>query len=549
MTYRVIIRVLGSFLFLYALILLIPLAVAAYYQFIVHPIDHPQPHATVAFVLTIAVCLCLAIPCYFISWRAKGVLYQRESLASSVFIWVLTPAIGALPFIFSGTLERFDQAYLEVSSAFTTTGLSVLEPKKYDPQTGSEILIKKTIVGLKENTYEFFGNIKPVVNRYTKQKLEGIEAVSRAILFWRSFAGWLGGMGIILLFVAFLPALGTGGKFLFQTETPGIEKEGFAPRIKEIAFKLWKIYAGMTILLIFLLLFTNRQMTVLDAVTIAFSTVATGGLTIHPDSIAFYNNVHTEWIVCLFMIAAGVNLSLYHYVLKGKIYRLFEPEFILYLAIILFLGLFAAWTLIGEPRIAIAGNEEGVYSVSEAIGAGFFQLISALTSTGFYTVNYEAWPMSLQALLLFAMFVGAMAGSTSGGLKLIRLLILFKVAKKKIEAIFRPKVVKILRVGTKEIDTNTALTVLCFFFVSILFCALGTFVYVYENIDAETSLGLSISMLNTTGLGFRLNGPTGSLAFMSPFLSYFSSFLMILGRLEFFAVLVLLFPSFWRENG
>ena len=548
MSYRIILKVLGSFLLLYAGILLIPFVLAAYYQYVANPIDHPQPHATSAFALTIGICLLLSIPCFRLSRKARAVLFRRESLISSVLIWFVTPAIGALPFIFNGTLERFDQAYLEVASGFTTTGSSVIEAKKFDPQTGKEVPIEKTYTGLRQNTYDFYGNINPVYNPHTGKTLEGIEAVSRAILFWRSFTTWLGGMGIIIMFVAFLPALGVGGKFLFQSETPGIEKEGIAPRIKEIAFKLWMIYSGITLLLICILMVIDVKMTLLDAVSIAFSTVSTGGLTIHPDSIAYYQNTHVEWILCIFMIAAGVNFSLYHYILKGKIYRLFEPEFILYLVLLIVLGSFSAWYLVGEPRIAISGENQGIYTIPVAIRDGFFHLISSLTNTGFFTTNYDTWPMALQGLMLIAMYLGAMSGSTSGGLKLIRLYMLFQIVRRKVESLFRPKVVRILRVGQREIDSSTATTVMCFFFISIVFAVMGTFVYLLENIDSETALSLSISMVNTTGMGFRLYGPTGSLAFLSPFGAYFSSFLMIVGRLEYFAVIVLLFPSFWKET-
>lgn len=547
MSYRIIFKVLGSYLLLYALILLIPLALSIYYQFYVEAMEHPQPHATEAFLWTIAVCIGLALFCLCLSHQAKGILYRREALVSSVLIWVATPAIGALPFLFSGTLERFDQAYLESTSGFTTTGSSVMEAKKFDAD-GKEILIEKTYCGLRQNTYDFYGNINPVYDEFSGKTLEGLEAVSRAILFWRNFTEWLGGMGIIILFVAFLPALGSGGKFLFQTETPGIEKEGFAPRIKETAIKIWKIYASITILIIFLLMITNGKMQALDAISIAFSTISTGGLTIHADSIAYYQNSYTEWIVCIFMIAAGINFSLYHYVFKGKIYRLFEPEFILYILLIVIFGFFAAWNLTGQPHIGFNGENLGIYTPVKAIRDGFFQLISTMTTTGFFTANYDTWPMALQALMLLTMFMGAMSGSTSGGVKLIRIYMLIKIAQKKIESIFKPKEVRILKVGQREIDSSTALTVLCFFFISIAFSTLGAFIYVLDNIDSETAFSLSVAMINTTGLGFRLNGPSGSLAFLSPWVSYFTSFLMILGRLEFFAVLVLLFPSFWKDS-
>ncbi len=538
----------GPFLLLYALVLTIPMILAGYYQFFANPADYPQPPATGAFALTMLTCICLAIPCIILSRKDRSNLHRRDALIISVLIWFLTPAIGALPFIFSGTVQRFDQAYLESVSGFSTTGVSTFEAKQFDPQTGVEIPIKKTTYGIQENSYEFYGNINPVTNSHTGELLIGLEAVNRAILFWRNFTEWLGGIGIIVLFVAFLPALGVEGKFLFQTEMPGLEKTGFTPRIKETALQLLKIYVGLTFIQTVLLLLTNSKMGWLDAITISFSTLSTGGMTIHPNSIAYYNNIHTEWITLVFMILAGINFTLYYHVLKGKIFRLFDQEFILYLVLLIVFGVFTTSILVGQPQINLLNENLGVYSFFGAIRHGFFQIVSALTSTGLYTTNYETWPMVLQALILIAMFLGAMSGSTSGGIKLIRVYMLFQITKYKIESIFRPKTVKILRIGQRELDSNTIMTVQCFLFLVLLFFVMGTFVFILDNIDSETSLSLSVSLVTNTGFGFGLNGPAGSLAFLSPLPSYFSSFLMILGRLEYFAVLALFLPAFWKEN-
>lgn len=548
MYYREICKILGSFLFLFAAILVVPFLLAAYYEFFVDPSDHPQPHSTIAFAYTILVCLGASFIFYYFSRNATEVLFRREALSTAVLIWFLIPALGALPFIFSGTLSRFDQAYMEVTSGFTTTGGSVFEAKQYDPQTGKEVLIKRSFCGEQNTNYAYYGNINPVIDPKTGAELRGYEAISRALLFWRAFTQWLGGMGIIVLFVAFLPALGVGGKFLFQTESPGVSKEGFTPRIKETAFHLWKIYLGLTLIQIVLLLTTNSQMSLFDAVSLAFATISTGGLTIHENSIAYYHNSYTEWIIILFMFMGGINFALYYHILKGKIYRLFEPEFIAYSLIILAFSLFSIWQLWGFPIVTLSGTTEGIYSFLDTIRPSLFQVVSTQTSTGFFTANYDMWPMAVQGILLISMFLGGMAGSTSGGMKVIRIYILFQVAKIKIQSIFRPKTIKILRIGQKEIDNDTAVSVLCFFFIIIFFSTLGTFLYVVDGIDSETALSLSLSMVNNTGLGFRENGPTSSLAFLSPFSAYLSSFLMILGRLEFYAVLVLFLPAFWKES-
>lgn len=547
MFYREILRILSSYLFLYAAVLGVPFILAAYYQFVADPLKHPQPASTLAFAYTIALCLGLAFLFKQGVRQAKAALYRRESLATAVIIWFLTPAIGCLPFLFSGTLERVDQAYFEAASGFTTTGATVLEAKKYDPETGKEVPIRRTYCGMQQTTYEFYGTVAPVTNALGEQ-FEGIEAVNHALLFWRSLMQWLGGMGILVLFVAFLPELGVKGKFLFQTESPGPIKEALTPRITETALQLWQIYVGLTIAEIILLLVTNRQMSLFDAVTITLATVSTGGFSVRNENLGYYHNFHTEWIVLVFMILGSINFSFYYYIIKGKIYRLFEPEFALYMVLLFVLGSFIAWNLIGVERITLTGESEGIYSWREAIHMGFFQLISAQTSTGFFLADYDHWPAIVQAIILVAMYLGGMAGSTAGGIKIVRFYMLFQIIKSKVESIFRPKTIRIIRLGQREIDQAAAISVLCFFVLVMAFSVLATFCYLADQIDPETALGLTACMINNTGGAFRAAGPMSTMAFLSPFSTLLSSFIMILGRLEFYAVLVLLVPAFWKDN-
>jgi trk system potassium uptake protein TrkH len=545
MSYLSLLKLLGSFFVLYAIVLLIPFSLAFYLEFWANPLYYPQPPATMSFAWTIIICLLLSIPCLGFSWRHKSLLYRRDALLATVTIWMLTPLIGALPLMLSGTLQRFDQAYFESVSGFTTTGASMFEAKRFD-QTGNEVAIQKTACN--QRLYSYWGNLTPIINPHTGAKLEGYEAVNKAILLWRSLTSWLGGIGIIVVFVAFLPALGVEGKFLFQTEMLGAVKEGLTPRIKQAALMLFKIYMGLTLLQATLLLFTNAQMPFLDALTIAFSTASTSGFLIHANSIGHYQNAFTEGITLLFMWLAGLNLTLYYYLLKGKIYRLFEPEFIFYNLLILFFSLFATWMLVGQPRFSLSGDSLGLYSFTSALQDSFFQMVSAQTTTGMYTINYEAWPEALQMLIIVAMAMGAMSGSTSGGIKLVRIYMLLQIAKNKIKSLFQPKTIRILRIGQKEIDASTATAALSFFFLVVTFFIISIFVYALDHIDFETAVTLSLSMVTNSGFGFRLNGPQGSLAFLSPPVAYFSAFMMTLGRLEFFAMLALFLPTFWKET-
>jgi len=292
MAYREISRVVGIYLYFLAAALLIPLSLAGYFQW--GNVAHPQPHTTVAFAETIVICLALGGLLHLIGWHAKGKFYKREALALVVFIWFITAMIGGLPFRLSGTFDSMTDSYFEAMSGLTTTGATTMAPKNYDSRSGEEVPIEKGFQELFGVDYSFYGTIKPVRDAAGKVTHVGVEAVSRALLFWRSFMQWLGGMGIVVLFVAVLPALGVGGKALFHTEVPGAIEESVTPRIKETAGLLWKIYFGASLLEVVLLMATNHEMTLFDALCITFSTISTGGFTVRNQSIASWNNVHTE---------------------------------------------------------------------------------------------------------------------------------------------------------------------------------------------------------------------------------------------------------------
>lgn len=548
MLYKDICKVTGYFLFGLSATFVIPLFLSLYYQFFDESY-HPQPYASIAFLESLCTCFLFGFILFWIGRRSKGNLYRREGLIVVVAVWLITPAITALPFLLTGTLTNPYQAYFETTSGLTTTGSTILQAKKYDPITGVEIPIKTVVKGVMNTHYEYYGTVAPIIDvKIHKVIAEGIEAVSRELLFWRSFIQFLGGGGIIVLFVAILPILGVGGKVLVQTEVTGPTKESLTPRIKEGALQVWKIYLGLTLLQTILLMWTNSAMPFFDALTISFTTLATGGFSIKNDSIGFYHNANTEWVIIVFMLLGSINFTLYHYVLKGKIYRLYESELLLYLSIITITSLLCSWFLIGQEKILLNGLHAGTFNFTEAIRQGFFNIVSAESTTGFATVDYELWPYITQVMLLIVMFIGGMSGSTAGGIKIIRINMLFKIAKNKIESLFRPETVTNLRIGTKAIDQGTILRVLVFFFTIIFISVVGTIAFVIDGVDPETSLGLVACMINNIGLAFRAAGPSNSCAFLSDFSLVVSSLLMILGRLEFFAVLALLVPTFWKQT-
>lgn len=549
MLYREIFKILGYYLFVLAGIILIPFVLASYYEFNLDSASHPQPHSSLAFIKTFGVCLIIGSLCYLIGKKTKGQLFKREGIAVVVIIWVLTPAIAGLPFYFSETLSNPYQAYFEAVSGLTTTGASVLQAKQYESTTGKEIPIKVTVQDVIPTTYEFYGTVKPIKNPVTGKIIhEGIEAVGRALLFWRSFLNFLGGGGIVVLFIAVLPTL-ISGKLLFQSEMTGPIKEAITPRIKEAAWQLWTIYVGLNVLETAILLLTNDKMEFFDAITISFATIATGGFSIKNTSIGFYDNAITEWVVMIFMVLGATNFTVYYFAIRGKFYRIFKPELFLFFALLILSSGLSAWFLIGSNKILLTGGEpQGIFSILEAIRYSFFQVISAQSTTGFATADYDMWPYVIQVIMLIMMYVGGMSGSTAGGIKIVRHYMLFRIAQFKVESLFRTDNVRNFKIGDLEVDSGSAVMVLCFFLTIIAVSVFGTLFYVLDGIDPQTSLGLVACMVNNIGLAFRVAGPTESFAFLTDFSLIISCILMILGRLEFFVVLAVLVPAFWRQT-
>lgn len=537
---REVCRVLGNFFFGLAACLLIPLFVAILYEYFLEP--QWRVGATRAFILTALLSVVLGLFLRWVGRTAQGKLQRKESIFLVAVIWFITAAIGALPFLFTGVLQNPIDAYFESMSGLTTTGASILHPKTYDT-LGVEIPIitenplDPTIV------YTFSGTVAPLRDKQTGAVLlEGIEALGKPLLFWRCFMEWIGGMGIVVLFIAILPALGMGGKLLFESEMPGISKEGMTPRIRETASLLWKIYLALTCLQIVSLLSTHLSF--FDAITLTFSTISTGGFTVHSNGILGFQNAMIPTIIVIFMILGSLNFTLYFHTLRGKFYRLYEPEFYLYLLIIIGGCLLMSWNLWNTPQ----GLSNKYYSLSSALAYGSFQAISALTSTGFYISNYDLWPYTCQFLILILMYIGGMSGSTTGGIKVARYVIILKVIKRKIETLFRPELVRTVKIGEREISDKMAITTLTFFCVVIAVVILGSYLLILDNNDPQTALGVMSCMINNNSLLLGGTGALGSFAFLTDFSKIVSIFSMALGRLEYFSLLLLFIPAFWKKS-
>lgn len=547
MLYRDISRALGYYLWVLLIPLIIPTAISIFCEWIVGPAVYPQPPSAWAFLITMAITAFLGLFFWYFGLKSKRHLFRREALLLVLIVYFLTPAIGALPFWINGTLNPLD-AYFEAVSGYTTTGATIMQAKEYNPITSEEVPINLSFCVNKDVQYNYFGTVKPVLSPDGEVLYSGIEAVSPGLIFWRSLMQCLGGGGIVILFIAILPALGVGGKVLYQAEITGPTKETIFPRVKETASLLWKVYIGLILLETILLMFTNSKVSLWDALNVSLTTLSTGGFCPKNAGIAAYDSLVTNWIIILFMILGSISFTLYFLCMRGKFYRLNDPELKTFLLIILFSVILATWKLTGAARDSVTDITTNTFSFWQALSYGAFQVISAQTSTGFSTSNFDVWPFSVQALMLTLFFVGGMAGSTAGGIKVIREQVSFKVLLNKIEGIFRPDTVREYRLGNTIIDNNTASTILAFLMIVGAITIASVYLFILNGVDPETSLTITGCTMNNVGIAFRAAGPTNSFAFLPVFSKIWSIILMIAGRLEFFALLIIFTPGFWKKG-
>ncbi|MCP5470404.1 MAG: TrkH family potassium uptake protein [Chlamydiales bacterium] len=550
MLYRDICRALGFYLWILLIPLAIPTGIAIFCHWIVGAPVYPQPASAWSFIFTMGITALLGLLFWFFGLKSEGRLYRREGLLLVLIVYFLTAAVSALPFWFNGTLSNPLDAYFEAVSGLTTTGASILEPKEFNPITGEEVPIKVSFCVDTDVEYKYYGTVAPIIRETGEMHLSGLDALSPALIFWRSFMQCLGGGGIIVLFVAILPALGVGGKILYQTEITGPTQESVFPRIKETASMLWKVYASLIAIETILLMFTNSRVSLWDALNISLTTLSTGGFCPKNGNIAVYQSLLTNWIIIVFMILGSINFTLYFLCMRGKFFRLNDPELKAFLTIICVGIALATWQLTGAARDQMSQilTDNPHFSFWQALSFGAFQAVSAQTSTGFVVSNYDVWPFSMQVLMLILFFVGGMAGSTAGGIKIVREQTFFKILINKIESIFRPDTVREFRLGNSIISPATATTVLCFVLIVATLTIISTYLLVLDGIDPETSISVVGCMINNVGIAFRAAGPEHSFAFLPTFSKIWSIILMIAGRLEFFAILIAFVPAFWRKG-
>lgn len=415
----------------------------------------------------------------------------RDAFIVAGFSWVLLSLFGALPFYFSGYFNSFIDCAFESISGFTTTGSTILTD---------------------------------------------VEVLPKGILFWRSFSHWMGGMGVLMLMMAVMPSINASSVNLLRAESTGPSPDKIVPKIRETARIMYLIYLAMTVLLVILLIIAGLP--VFDSLLNAFSTAGTGGFSNMNASIGAYNNIAAELIIAVFMFLFGINFSLYFILLGRKFIK-----FIKDIELKIYFGIVTAAILI------IAVNISGLYGgIWEALRHSSFQVSSIISTTGFATTDFNLWPTLSQGILVFLMVTGCCAGSTGGGIKIIRFIILLKAAKVELGKIFHPGSVRAVSVNGKKVNTDIVLKTALFFFIYFAVFFVSLLIISIEGKDIVSSATAVIASLSNIGPGLGVVGPTGNYAAFSSFSKVVLSFCMIAGRLEFFPILVLFTPSVWKRG-
>ena len=430
---------------------------------------------------------------------------KREGYIVVTFGWLIMVLSGTLPYIFTETISSFTDAFFETMSGYTTTGASILND---------------------------------------------IEIVPKGVLFWRSLTHWIGGMGIIVLAIAILPLLGIGGMQLFAAEAPGPSADKLHPRITDTAKRLWLIYFGYTIAETILLKVAG--MSFFDAMNHSMATLSTGGFSTKNASIAHWNGQPIiQYIIIIFMFLAGTNFVLSYFAFKGKIKKIIhDEEFKLYFKFIAIFTLIVALIIYFRADIAISSiNHPMVFGEAEsAFRHALFQVLSVVTTTGFVTADYTLWTPFLVVFFFGIMFLGGSAGSTSGGVKVVRHLLMIKNGFIEFKRTLHPNAILPVRYNTKSVSGDIVFNILAFFILYMLSFIIGALVFAMFGIDYESSIGLAASSLGNVGPALGDFGPVHNYASLPNIGKWWSTFLMLIGRLELFTVLILLTPFFWRNR-
>jgi trk system potassium uptake protein TrkH len=440
--------------------------------------------------ISAALTLFCGFACYAITRFKSADVRAKEGFGVVAFGWVAFSLFGAVPFVLSGAIPSFTDAFFETMSGFTTTGATILTRT---------------------------------------------EGVPHGILFWRSLTHWIGGMGIIVLSLAILPFLGVGGMQLFKAEVPGPTHDRLTPRITETAKILWGVYVAFTGLETVLLMWGG--MNLFDALCHSFGTLATGGYSTRTASVGAYASPFIDWVIVVFMLVAGTNFSLHYRALRGdwKVY-LRNQEFRFFLSLIAICVVIISL----DTWVSVDGAHKTIRDT-------IFQVTSIVTTTGYATADYEQWSFSSQFVLFLLMFFGGCAGSTGGGIKMVRVHLLVKFVISEINHLLHPRAVIPVRMGKRPVEPEIVANVLGFFVLYVMIFVLGVYLMSTLALDMHTAFGSVAATLNNIGPGLGLVGPTDNYAHIPAAGKWLLSFLMLMGRLEVYTVIILFSPSYWKK--
>ena len=470
----------GQMLLLEAVLLVLPLITALIYR----------ERCSIAILIAIGVALFIGALIMVISKPKDTVIYSREGFIITALTWVMFSAVGALPFVISGEIPSYIDAFFETVSGFTTTGASILT---------------------------------------------NVEAMSHGLLMWRSFTHWVGGMGILVMVMAVAPMMTDRSIHIMRAEMPGPVVGKLVPRVRQTAKILYIMYIVLTLVEMVLLLFGG--MNLFEAVTHAFGTAGTGGFGIKGDSLASYSP-YLQWVITIFMFIFGINFNLYYLALIKRFKAVFSSE--------------ELWTYFGMVIIAISAIAVNIHSmydtVSETIRQSAFQVMSIVSTTGYATTDFDLWPQFSKTIILLLMIVGACAGSTAGGLKVSRVVMMFKSARRELKRMLHPRSVSVVRFEGKPLDDQTISSVSIYFVLYIAIILVVLLLISFEPFNFETRFSSVLACFNNIGPGLGAVGPTCSFAEYTGFSKIVLSIAMLLGRLEIYPMLFALSPSVWVKK-
>ncbi len=484
MNLRYLIYLLGTVMLIIAALMLLPMLVALIYRESVLP-----------FVYTVLILLALALPAVLASRPRVKKIYAKEGFVLVALSWTLMSAITALPFVFSGAISNYIDALFETVSGYTTTGATIM--------SGAEIA-----------------------------------AAPRGIMFFRSFTHWIGGMGVLVFMLAVMPSDAGGAIHIMRAEVPGPTKGKLVPRLRHTALILYGIYIVITLAEVVALLFCGLPL--YDALVNSFATTGTGGFSVLPASIGGYNNPAAEWVIAIFMLISGVNFNLYYFILIKSFTPVFKNgELKLYLVLCL-----ASTALITVNLTSAAA--EAFPSVGDAIRTAFFQVTSIMSTTGFATFDIALLPRLTQTVIFILTFFGACAGSTAGGFKLSRLIIVFKMMGGNLRRMLKPNSVKALKINGEPMSESVGQASLGYLALYCLTMLATLLLVSFDGFDLTTSLSATVSCFNNVGPA--LGEASASFSPFSPFATLVLALAMLFGRLEIYPMLILLSPTTWRRT-